>query len=108
MSRWLAADTSELRSALLGEQHFLSLRLEPGSVAAELAGRIVRELNMPEGSLIAVIHRGEKVIVPRGNSRLALHDRLTIIGDPAGIRQVQERYGGSRSDDNRTLPAMLE
>ena len=38
---------------------------------------------MPEGSLIAIIRREGKTIVPRGNTVLANGDRLTIIGERA-------------------------
>lgn len=98
MERWLAADEGELRQTLLGEQHFLSLLLARGTPGAGLIGRQVRELDLPEGSLIAMIHRAGKIVVPRGNTRLLEDDRLTLIGDPAGIRRIEASYGGSRSE----------
>ena len=107
MERWMAADTEGLRQAVLGEQHFLSLTLAEETNAASLIGRLVRELDMPEGSLIAVIHRAEKVVVPRGDTRLMQEDRLTVIGDPAGIAELERRYGGSLSEGSDALPDTL-
>ncbi|HUF11546.1 MAG TPA: amino acid permease [Longimicrobiales bacterium] len=107
MERWRGADTDGLRQALLGEQHFLSLTLAEGTNAGTLIGQLVRELDMPEGSLIAVIHRAGKIVVPRGGTRLAADDRLTVIGDPAGIAELEARYGGSLSEGSRDLPETL-
>lgn len=93
MKRWLAADASDLLGVLLGEAPFLSLTLEQGSRAQSLIGVTLRELDMPEGSLVAVIHRADRVVVPRGDTRLEAGDRLTVIGDAAGLRALRNRYG---------------
>lgn len=107
MERWLAADEPDLPAVLLGEQHMLTLVVQPESGAAPLLGAWVRDLDMPHGSLIAVIHRAGKVVVPRGDTRIAADDRLTIIGDPVGIRELEARYGGNRSEGSRVRPDTL-
>jgi Trk K+ transport system NAD-binding subunit len=52
---------------------------------------------MPTRSLIALIGRAGEQIIPHGSTRLEEDDRLTIIGDPAGIRELTRRYGEGRS-----------
>ena len=47
---------------------------------------------MPEGSLVALIRRKGGTLVPRGNTILFEGDRLTIIGDAYGIRQLNDEY----------------
>lgn len=93
MGQWLAAaGEQELKEALLREERFLSLRLARAAFTARLIGRMVRDLPMPPGTLIAMVRRGEETIVPRGATVLEEGDRLTIIGDPGGIRLLRQRY----------------
>ena len=47
---------------------------------------------MPKGSLVALIRRDGAVLIPRGDTVLREGDRLTIIGDPAAILELEERY----------------
>jgi len=103
MERWLRAEgREELRATLLGEQNLLHLVLDGTGPAAELIGQRLRELSMPEGSLIALILRRGRVVVPRGETVLMRGDRLTVIGEPAGMRELAERYGGEAG--RSTLP----
>jgi H+/Cl- antiporter ClcA len=54
----------------------VEVSVEYGSAAA---GRKVSEVDWPEGSLIVNIHRGDKVIVPRGNTEILPGDYLVIM-----------------------------
>ena len=47
---------------------------------------------MPEGSLVALIRRRGETLVPRGRTVLHEWDRLTIIGEPLGLKELAERY----------------
>jgi cell volume regulation protein A len=44
-----------------------------------LAGRTVKELQLPEGVVLAMISRGSNLIAPRGNTELDVGDHLFII-----------------------------
>jgi Trk K+ transport system NAD-binding subunit len=52
---------------------------------------------MPSGSLIALLGRVGRQIIPHGSTRLEEDDRPIIIGDPAGIRELSRRQGDGRS-----------
>ncbi len=94
MPEWLAnSDEQELKETLLRDDRFLRLRVGAGSGTAALVGRALRDLQMPEGSLVAIIQRDGQPIVPRGRTVLREGDRLTIIGEPEGLREVERRYG---------------
>ena len=54
--------------------------------------RPLRELDIPDGCLVAVIHRADETIVPRGETVIEEGDRLTVIGSVKGIEQIHERY----------------
>jgi amino acid transporter/mannitol/fructose-specific phosphotransferase system IIA component (Ntr-type) len=84
----------ELKETLLRDDRFLSLRLWAGSPTEEFVGKMLRELDLPPGCLIALIRRYGEMLVPQGRTVLREGDRLTIIGSPAGLRSLKVRYGG--------------
>lgn len=97
MDEWRAVDhAQELREVLLRDERFLSLRLLADTAAASMIGKALRELDLPESSLIALIKRESGFVVPGGKTILEENDRLTIVGDPAAVRAIQSRYGGIR------------
>ena len=57
-----------------------------------MIGIALRDLRMPEGALIALIRRRGETLVPRGRTVLCEWDRLTIIGEPAGLAELSKRY----------------
>lgn len=95
LEEWLAAEgEQELKEVLLRDEHFLSLRLQRGTGTEVLIGKTLRELQMPEGCLVALIRRRRTTLVPQGYTRLQEGDRLTLIGDTKGIRKLHEHYAG--------------
>jgi amino acid transporter/mannitol/fructose-specific phosphotransferase system IIA component (Ntr-type) len=95
ISNWLSANNEqELKELLLREDRYLSLLLKTGSKTATLIGSEIRNLNLPEGSLIALIHRQGEIIVPKGKTILKENDRLTIISYPKGIQELYDNYLG--------------
>ena len=93
LSDWLAATTEqELKEAVLHEERFFSLVIAGQGPSASLAGREVRELTFEEDALIALVHRGGDLVVPRGRTRLARGDRLTIVGTSPAIRALRRRF----------------
>ena len=93
MEAWLSASNhQELKEAVLREERVLALTLEPGTPAASLIGLALREVHMPAGTLIALVSREAEVIVPWGATVLAEGDRLTVIGEPAGLRMLGQRF----------------
>ncbi len=97
MPEWLAnEDEQDLKETLLRDDRFLSLQVRSGARSEVLIGKALCELQMPEGALVALIRRRGVSIVPRGQTVLMDNDRLTIIGEPAGVVQLAERYGEPR------------
>lgn len=94
MDEWLAdRNEQELKETLLRDERFLSLTVATGTPTEQLVGLALRDLPMPDGSLVALIRRRGRQIVPRGRTVLQEGDRLTIIGDAVGLAQLMERYG---------------
>ena len=93
MEAWLSAsDHQELKEAILRDDRLLALTLEPGTSSASLIGRALKDIPLPEGTLIALVRRGPEVVIPRGATVLERGDRLTIIGEPVGLGTLEERF----------------
>jgi amino acid transporter/mannitol/fructose-specific phosphotransferase system IIA component (Ntr-type) len=93
MALWFAAKNEiELKEIFLRDERFLSIVVNSGNKTAALVGITVKEMDMPEGSLIAMIHRHGDVIIPRGSTVLNTGDQLTIIGEPMGILKLKQNY----------------
>ncbi len=93
MPKWLTAVTNQdLKEILLREERFLSLHVTIGTTTEQLIDLPIHKLSFPEGCLVALIHRRNHMVVPRGSTILEEGDQLTIIGDERGIRSLKERY----------------
>jgi len=104
MEEWMAdRDEQELKETLLRDDRFLSLHLRSDTSSEQLIGKALNELRLPEGSLVALIRRYGETLVPRGRTILREGDRLTIIGAPAGLREIQKQFGGAH--DTREYPS---
>ena len=93
MSQWEESKTEqEVKETLLREERYFSLHLAKGTPAEELINMPITELELPNSCLVALIRREDFTFVPRGNATLFCNDRLTIIGDPEGIKEMRKRY----------------
>jgi voltage-gated potassium channel len=63
---------------------FIKARLTEGD---SWAGKTVQELKLPAGVIVAVIQRGEGVVVPRGDVRLQARDTLVLGAEAVGDQQ---------------------
>ncbi len=62
-----------------GKVNITEVKLQPDS---PVVGKSLRDLSLPEGSLIAVVLREGAALVPRGNTVLAASDRIVLITLP--------------------------
>ncbi len=93
MPQWLAtADERKLKEALLHEERFMQLILEASGPSASLNNIPMRELPLPDGSLVAIVDRDGDMIIPRGDTVLQLGDKLTIVGVPGSITTIRKQY----------------
>ena len=53
------------------------------TVTAELLaqGTTLKELNLPQGTLVMIVKRGDDHLVPNGSLRLQLGDKLLLISE---------------------------
>lgn len=59
-----------------------------------VVGKCLKELNLPENALVAIVVRGNQPIVPRGADRLAGGDRVILITLPENHGVVLKTFTG--------------
>jgi hypothetical protein len=102
MTAWLIArDPARLRELLLENERSLACDLRRGAAAEAWIDRTLAELELPEGCLVATVRRGNRSIVPRGNTRLRENDRVVLIGDVGTIRTLRRWAIGSPTGPRR-------
>lgn len=90
LESWLGARNEQvLKEILLQDELFVSLRLRTGGAGHEWIGKALRELDLPDGVLIALVRRQGRFLVPRGGTVLEEGDRLTILGGEEEIRKLR-------------------
>lgn len=92
--RVLAADVQSLVPVAEGKVNLTEVTLREDSPAS---GLTLRDIRLPEGALIAVLVRGEDVLVPRGETRLAAGDRVVVLSLPDNHADVLRRIMGARA-----------
>ena len=60
--------------------------------AGDLMGVTIRDIALHENCLIAFITRGERMIVPHGDTVLEKGDRLMLIGEADAVAESAERF----------------
>ncbi|RMG41591.1 MAG: amino acid permease [Planctomycetota bacterium] len=91
--RWQNAESEQqLKALVLRKDRQLRVALTPDSPANELIGRRVREIELPANVDVALIRRENQTIEPHPDTLLQEGDELLLIGDPAAIRKLAERW----------------
>jgi trk system potassium uptake protein TrkA len=57
-----------------------------------IAGQTVRDADLPQASLIGLIQRGDKIIVPKGDTRIEEGDVLTIFAMREDVADVERLF----------------
>ena len=99
LDEWRAAQTEQdLKEVLIHNDRTLALTLRREGPTAALVGRALKEVRLPQGVLVALVHRAGRIAVPGGSTVLEAGDRLTIIGEPEGIRALAAEYRAASAD----------
>lgn len=94
-----AGDEQELKEVVLRDERFLVLHVGRRATSEPLVDRQLRDLELPPDTLVAMIRRSGRIIMPSGSTVLRKGDRLTVIGTPEGIAAIHEKYIADREDD---------
>ncbi|MBR2510024.1 MAG: potassium/proton antiporter [Lentisphaeria bacterium] len=61
-------------------------------VTREFGEKTLAEIKLPKGTLILMITRDEKIIIPKGGTTLQQDDMLTVLGSPEGIKECRSIF----------------
>ncbi|MBH5321181.1 amino acid permease [Aurantiacibacter sediminis] len=87
--RWLSAkDEAAMNALLVRDDHFLHGYPADFPALADASGKPLSEIPLPESCLIVMVERGGELIIARDDLKLRANDLLSIIGEPAAIRQL--------------------
>jgi basic amino acid/polyamine antiporter, APA family len=83
-----ARSDQELKETLLRDERFVSIVVGDAGPPAQMVDRRLREIEFPGDTLVALIRRGSRSIVPHGETMLREGDRLTIVGSPGDVSRL--------------------
>ena len=93
MAEWLGAEGDEqMKEALFRNERILVMTLGSERRGSDLIGLRLREVALPDGTLIVTIRRGDESVIPTGDTVLLDGDRLTVIGEAEAINALRELY----------------
>ena len=87
-----AKDEQELKEALLHDDNFQALHIMKGKKTELFINKELKNIKFPSGCLVAILQRGGKIIVPKGNTQIHEGDRVTVIGDPTSMKELHKLY----------------
>ena len=73
----------------------------------QAAGRMIKELALPDGVVVALIVRDDEITPPQGRSRIEVGDHIIVILRPA-VRAMVDRVFSHRDRKSAGLPVSLE
>lgn len=57
-----------------------------------LVGKVLREVNLPTGMVVGAVIRGEKVIIPRGDTSIQARDRVVVFTIAQGVKHLEKIF----------------
>lgn len=79
-----------LESFAAGKVLVKQLRIDK---ACKFARKKLKDISLPEGTLVAGVLRGDKMIVPRGDDELQIGDSAYIIGKTESMERIEKTFG---------------
>jgi basic amino acid/polyamine antiporter, APA family len=80
-----AGNDQELLETLLRDERFATFVVGDPGPPAGMVDKRLREIDFPGDTLVALVRRGDRGIVPHGDTLLREGDRLTVIGSPEHV-----------------------
>lgn len=87
-----AQNEHELRECLLHDDHFITLYVHAYSSSGAMINKTLRNADIPNGCLVAMLSRKGRSFVPNGDTVLEEGDLLTIVGEERGLAELKRMY----------------
>ena len=88
-SSWSRAGTEqELLETVLRDERFVSVEVRDHGPTAGWVDRQLRDLAFPGDTLVALVRRNGRSLIPHGDTTLRRGDRVTVVGRPDDVSQL--------------------
>jgi len=57
---------------------------------ARIAGELIRDIDFPRQCVVAAVIRGREFVVPRGDTRLEVNDRVIFVGPASAVKAARD------------------
>jgi CIC family chloride channel protein len=90
----IVARVDRLRESVAGARVF-EVEVLGGSTAANIQ---VRDLSLPADTLLVAVRRGERTLIPRGDTVLRPGDRIVAVAEPGQLEALRDVFGLGREE----------
>jgi len=59
---------------------------------ARIAGKLIRDIEIPTECVVAAVIRGKEFVVPRGNTKIETGDHVVFVGPTSAIKNAQDAF----------------
>lgn len=87
-----------------GRVRLLEFRLAPG---APLTAGPIKSLRIPRGALVVAVKRRDAIEIPRGDTLLAVDDKIFVMGTPEALRDLQPQIEGTARSNSRQVVTII-
>ncbi|RAP32360.1 amino acid transporter [Candidatus Marinamargulisbacteria bacterium SCGC AG-439-L15] len=87
-----SADIASLKQLLLEEDGVLELRIIKKTPSEHLIHKKIKDLKWPKKIVVVLIYRRDKIVFPRGGTRLLDNDTLIVIGQDDVLNFLKSKY----------------
>lgn len=70
----------------------LVMQVEDSGPTASLEGTSLKDADLPEGSLVALIQRNTQTIVPDGDTTFKAGDKITLVGNNEAMEKLRQQF----------------
>ena len=85
-----ASNGAHLKQLLLNDGRYMSLTIKKDEGTNIFLDKEIKDLKLPEDSLVAMVQRKGRVIIPKGTTKLEENDRMIIIGEPYSLAKIRK------------------
>jgi len=59
---------------------------------AKVAGKLIRDIDIPKNCVVAAVVRGKEFVVPRGETKIKVGDHVVFVGPATDIKEAQDFF----------------
>jgi basic amino acid/polyamine antiporter, APA family len=86
-------DSSALKEAISQTIATWPVKIEASAKSHVLSGKKVRDIELPDNSIIAILERNGLLQVPHGDTELEEEDKITFVADKHAMAILKKRFG---------------